>query len=136
MLLAFGGHAQQFQNPVSWDFSVKKNDKGQYDFVAQARIAEKWHIYAMQPGGDGSLIGTTLQFDKSVKLLSQPKELTPAREETLLDDRVRLHSGKARIGATLNGKPGDKVSGTVEYQACNDMMCLPPKTQTFTLTLP
>jgi thiol:disulfide interchange protein DsbD len=128
--------AQQLQDPVHWSFSVKKTGQGQYSVMADARIVDKWHIYAMQPGGDGSLIGTSMQFENGVKLLSQPKELTPAREEVLMDEHVRLHSGKASIVATLSGKPGQTIKGSVEYQACNDRMCLPPKTQSFTLTLP
>lgn len=136
LVYSLGTFAQNIQDPVSWQFAVTKSGDGQYSFVAEASITDKWHIYAMQPGGEGELIGTSLRFEDGVKLLGQPKELTPAREEVMMDEHVRLHSGKARLGATLKGKPGQRLSGSVEYQACNDMMCLPPKTKSFTLTLP
>lgn len=130
------GFAQKIQEPVQWDFAVKKIRKGEYEILAKAQIATKWHIYAMKPGGDGELIGTSLHFEKGTKLTKGPAELTPAHDETILDEHVRLHTGKAEISASLRGNSGQKINGSVEYQACNDQMCLPPKTKTFSITLP
>ncbi|MBS1615767.1 MAG: hypothetical protein JST06_06565 [Bacteroidetes bacterium] len=138
LLLAFSqtGFAQTIKDPVQWEFSVKKTGKGTYSLIAKAQIAAQWHIYAMNPGGDGELIGTTLRFDKGTKLIKGPEERSPAHEEVMLDEHVRLHTGQAEIGALIRGNSGQKISGSVEYQACNDRMCLPPKTKTFSISLP
>ena len=125
------------QDPVQWRFSIKKQGAGRYILMADATIQPKWHIYAIKPGGEGELIGTSFKFDKGGAAVSgSVKELTPAKQEKMMDEKVNLHSGKAKFSITVTGRQGQTISGTVEYQACNDMMCLPPKTYPFSVKLP
>jgi thiol:disulfide interchange protein DsbD len=125
------------QDPTSWNFSVKKHDATHYTLTANTTIKPKWHIYGIQPGGEGELIGTSFQFDGGgAKADGKVKEETPAVATTLLDERVNLHSDNATFKVNVVGKKGQMISGTVEYQACNDMMCLPPKKQKFSVKLP
>lgn len=137
IMSGFSASAQKVQDPTDWKFSVKKKDATHYTLIANTSIQAKWHIYAIKPGGDGELIGTSFQFDKGgAKVNGDVKELTPAKQEMLMDEKVNLHSGKATFSVSIIGKQGQTISGTVEYQACNDMMCLPPKNKKFSVKLP
>ncbi len=136
LLAGSAAMAQSLKDPVSWAFSLKKAAGGQYELLATATIEPGWHIYAMTPGGEGELIGTSLSFEKDVKVMTAAKEVTPAKEEVIMDEHVRVHSGKALLSAKVAGKKGQSIRGSVEYQACNDRMCMPPKTKSFTLSIP
>ena len=139
LLLAFGlsASAQGIQDPTTWKFSIAPQKDGSYMLKAEVQIAAKWHIYAMEPGGEGELIGTSFKMDAgAASLVGKMKELTPAKHEVMMDEHVSVYAGEASFAGKLSGKRGQKISGSVEYQACNDMMCLPPKTKSFTLTLP
>jgi thiol:disulfide interchange protein DsbD len=136
-VLGFSVSAQKIQDPTDWKFSVKKQDATHYTLVADVAIQPKWHIYAINPGGEGELIGTSFHFEKGLAQLSgEVKEVTPAKQEVLMDEKVNLHSGKATFSVKIIGRQGQMLSGTVEYQACNDMMCLPPKKKLFSVKLP
>ncbi len=129
--------AQMTQDPTDWKFSIKKKDATHYTLTASTTIKSGWHIYGLNPGGEGELIGTSFIWDAgSVKADGAINEVTPAKSETILDEKVNLHSGKAVFSVALSGKSGQTASGSVEYQACNDMMCLPPKKKTFSVKLP
>jgi hypothetical protein len=136
-LSGFHAGAQIVRDPTEWTFSVQKKDANHYIFTANVKIQSRWHIYAIQPGGDGELIGTSFLFDKGdAKISGAVKEVTPAKQETLMGEKVRLHSDKAVFSAGISGKTGQVVAGVVEYQACNDQMCLPPKKKQFSVKLP
>lgn len=125
------------QDPTDWSFSIKRQDATHFTLIATTTIKPKWHIYALNPGGEGELIGTSFDFERGdVKLTSKVKEVTPAHQEILMDEKVNLHSNKATFSVNIAGRKGQTIRGTVEYQACNDMMCLPPKKKNFSLTLP
>ena|ERR1043165_2599174 len=136
-LLVTGAHAQMIQDPTNWTFSAKKKDATHYVLTANTTIKSGWHIYGLNPGGDGSLIGTSVKLDAGqVNAEGAVMEVTPAKPTTLMDEKVNLHSGKATFSVIVAGKKGQVANGSVEYQACNDMMCLPPKTKKFSVKLP
>jgi thiol:disulfide interchange protein DsbD len=129
--------AQMVKDPTDWTFTVKKQSANHYTLTLATSIQPKWHIYGMKPGGEGELIGTSFTFDKTgAKTNGEVKEVTPAKQETLMDEKVNLHSGAATFSVSVIGKAGQTISGAVEYQACNDMMCLPPKKKQFSVKLP
>lgn len=136
MMSCLPASAQGIQDPTDWKFSIKKKDATHYTLIANTTIQPKWHIYGTTPGGDGTLIGTSFEFDSESAKAGEVTELTPAEQATLMDEKVNLHSGKATFSVLVSGKKGQVVSGSVEYQACNDMMCLPPKKKKFSLKLP
>ncbi len=137
LVSGFTASAQLVKDPTDWKFSVKKQSANHYTLTATTSIQPKWHIYGIKPGGDGELIGTSFTFDKgSAKTSGEVKEVTPAKQETLMDEKVNLHSGAATFSVSVIGKAGQTISGIVEYQACNDMMCLPPKKKQFSVKLP
>ena len=122
-----------------WTFEAKKKKAGQYDLVAHLQLDKGWHVYAMKPGGDGTLLGTGVKFDKNanVKLTGAVKEKGNLISKTItgIKGKVNMYEGKVDYvqQATMKGK--NTVTGEYTYQICNDKMCLPPVTKKFTITV-
>lgn len=136
----FWGRTAAASNPVSWLFSVKKTQEGQYRLEATATIESGFHIWAQDPGGDGSLIPTsftTEQLQGGTKWNGDWKEEKAPKVHRLeyIDGDIRWHEKEITFYRELNGKKGDKIKGAVQFQTCNDMMCLPPAIENFIVSL-
>lgn len=122
-------------NPVHWDFSVKKMDGDNYRFEAKAVLDNGFHIWAQDPGGDGSLIPTSFTAEELQNggWVGDWKEVKSPKSEKLsfIDGVVRWHEKEITFYRDFKGKRGDKVKGAVQYQSCNDKMCYPPAIENF-----
>jgi thiol:disulfide interchange protein DsbD len=135
LMVPFSGKAQTTNNPVHWTFSVKKMDNDVFRFEAKATLDKGYHVWAQDPGGDGSLIPTSFTAEQlqnggwtgDWKEVEQPKV---ARME-YIDGAVRWHEKTVTFYRDFKGKRGDKVKGAVQYQSCNDKMCFPPAIENF-----
>ncbi len=138
LLLAIGGRAQGINDPSTWTTKVVPVKDG-YDIVFHVELKPEWHIWALDAGGDGMMIPTAITFEKGDCAL-----VGSVREEGKLvvtdmdgiDGKVRYYSGKADFIQTVRGKSGDNVKGSYTYQLCNESICLPPRTQTFSVSIP
>ena len=135
-LLPFAVTAQSktAPNPVHWQFSVKKMDNDLYRFEAKATLDNGFHIWAQDPGGDGTLIPTSFTAEElqggwagDWKESNQPK----TQKLDFIDGAIRWHEKSITFYRDFKGKRGDKVKGAVQYQTCNDIMCLPPAIENF-----
>ncbi len=126
--------AQTKPNPVHWQFSVKKMDNDLYRFEAKATLDNGFHIWAQDPGGDGTLIPTSFTAEELQGGWSGDwKESAAPKTAKLdfIDGAIRWHEKTITFYRDFKGKRGDKVKGAVQYQTCNDMMCLPPAIENF-----
>lgn len=125
----------QIVDPTTWTYEVQKASAGEYELVFHLQLDEGWHIWSMDPGGDGFQIPPSFSFDKnaSAKLLDKPVERGEKITATMdgVDGNVNYFSGKVDFVQKIRGTAGGSIAGTHEYQVCNDRMCLPPKTQKF-----
>jgi hypothetical protein len=121
-------------NPVHWQFSIKKMDNDLYRFEAKANMDAGFHIWAQDPGGDGTLIPTSFTAEAlQGGWVGDWKESTQPKTEKLefIDGAIRWHEKSIVFYRDFKGKKGDKVKGAVQYQTCNDVMCLPPAIENF-----
>jgi len=145
-LLSFNNSRAQFsptsppkstpQNPVSWQFSIKKMENGNYRFEAKATMTSGFHIWAQDAGGDGSLIPTSFTAEQlqNGKWTSDWKEMESPKSEKIDvfgDAAVRWFERSVTFYRDFNAKKGDKIKGAVQFQTCNDQMCFPPAIQNF-----
>lgn len=125
-------------DPVAWSAAVhERQADGTIVLAIQARIEKKWYIYGMRqpedgpfplrfrgPAGSGLAVGPVrtpkprVSYDKGFrarvgKHYDTPSFLVPVRR-----------SGSA-----------PSVAVEVRYQACNDDICLPPRTVTVQASL-
>jgi hypothetical protein len=135
LIFSLTGNAQIANNPVHWEFSIKKLGDDAYRFEAKATLEKGYHVWAQDPGGDGSLIPTSFTAEQlqnggwsgDWKEMEQPK----ITKMEYIDGAVRWHEKAVTFYRDFKGKRGDKIKGAVQYQSCNDKMCFPPAIENF-----
>ena len=127
--------AQMIKDPTSWTYEVKKKAANQYDLIFHLKLEDKWHIWSVKPGGDGYEIPPTFKFDKNagLKLSGDVKEAGKPITEKMagVDGPVTYLSGTVDYVQSITASGKVKITGSHEYQVCNDNICLPPKTKKF-----
>jgi hypothetical protein len=128
------------QNPVRWEYTVKRIAPEQFEVSLTATIERGWHIYS-QLTPEGGPLPTEISFNKNPLLIfnSTVKEVGSMQEkhEDVFDVKVKYYNNTVvfRQVVTLSKKVKTKVSGSVKYMVCNDKECLPPKTNSFSMDL-
>ncbi|RYY98648.1 MAG: hypothetical protein EOO11_07405 [Chitinophagaceae bacterium] len=136
--LAVGASAQ---NPVSWSFSSKKLDAKTYEVHLTANIQGGWHLYAQKQPEDAIAQPTTFAFNKSPLLNFEGKVKESGKLEKYTDKVLNVSANQYsnRVDfvqvVKLKAKAKTAVTGTLEFQTCNDEKCLPPKSVPFTIAL-
>lgn len=131
----FSLHAQIIQDPTTWRYEVKKKGENVYDLVFHLSLKEHWHIWALEPGGDGMQLPPEFVFEKNPafqlkgKIREEGKKTTGEMEG--VDGIVSWLSDKARYIQTVEVTGNAVISGEHTYQVCDDKQCLPPKTIPF-----
>ncbi len=136
-LFACTAHAQMVKDPSHWTFAAKRISATEVEITASVKLDGNWHVWSLEPGGDGTLIAPSFEFEKGTAVMGKPAE-TGTRQSMKLEF---LEEGKQQVyyfehEASFSQKIKTKattVKGEIEYQLCNDQMCLPPRSQTFDL---
>jgi len=138
LLVLYAGTAHA-QNPVTWSIqanapaSVEAGDK----FTAQvtAQIQSGWHLYSITQGAGGPIpTRITVPDGQPFKLAGSVSGPRPRVEmDPNFQIKTETHEGSAAFRVPLVVM-ADSPSGAqtlninVRFQACNDTMCLPPRT--------
>ena len=130
----------QPKDPVSWTYSATKKSGNIYDVIIKATLPKPWHIYS-QHTGDGGPIPTTISFNKNplVTLVGKMNEI--GKLEKSYDENFKTtvlnYSNEVSFVQTIKLKVAakTKIIAKVEYMVCNDELCLPPTTKTFTINI-
>jgi hypothetical protein len=143
LLLVMGitviGMAQN-SDPVSWSFSAKKIADKTYEVHLTATIASPWHMYS-QNSPEGGPLPTKVEFAKNPLVTLDGKTKEVGKMETKFEDvfgvDVKQYAGKVDFVQVVKLKSNVKtnISGNVEFMACDESQCLPPKTVPFTIAL-
>lgn len=132
-------HAQ-VKDPVKWSYAAKKIDAKTYEVQITAVLDPKWHIYAMEHQGDIG-VATAISFNKNplaeMKGGAKASQKPIKKKDPSTGEMVAFYEGKVVFTQTVSLKSAvnTSVSGSVEYMACDDKMCLPPTSRTFTVSL-
>lgn len=137
---AFVSRAQVI-DPVKWTFTAKKIDAKTYEVRLSANIQAGWHLYSQAQPKDAIVNPTEIVFNSNplVTLDGKPKET--GKVEAYTDKRLGIsanqYSNEVEFVQRVKLKAAAKtnISGTVEYQTCDDKKCLPVKKVTFNLAL-
>ena len=131
--------SSQIYDPVSWDFRFEKKGEKQYELIFTASIDENSHIYSMDIP-DGGPIPTSFRIDTvpGFKLIGDAYEVTKPVE--LLDEafgfRIKTFSTKAEFRQKIAAAESSfTVTGAVNYMACNNATCSPPKDVEFAIKI-
>ncbi|TDQ30342.1 protein-disulfide reductase DsbD family protein [Tenacibaculum caenipelagi] len=125
----------QIYNPITWKTSVEKVSENTYSLVSTATIKEGWHLYA-QEVPKGGPIPTTFTYDDEggkIKIVGNTSEPEgKIKFTTLFSDEgmnIKSFANKAVFKQTIElADVGvTQVNAFVEFIACTDEQCLPPK---------
>jgi thiol:disulfide interchange protein len=129
----------QIYDPVKWDFSYEKKADKQYELIFTAAIDKNSHIYSMDIP-DGGPIPTSFKFDSlpGYKLDGKTYEATKPVElnDEAFGFKIKTFSTRAefRQKILISGS-SVKVTGTVNFMACNNATCSPPKDVEFSFNI-
>ena len=122
----------QIHTPVKWKIKLEDSGKPEKAIVFTAVAERGWHLYDMNlPAGGPVSTSITFETLKGAELVGKPvASVAPTSVyDELFAMNLRWYSGT--VAFTQNIKVTDakafKVSGELEFMACNDETCLPPE---------
>ena len=125
---------------VEWKFESKKLADKKYEVKLIALVKNPWHIYSTTTP-DGGPLPTKVSFTKNplTTFDGQIKEVGKLEShfEEVFDVDTKYFNNKVEFVQVVNVKGNAKtnIAGTVEFMACNDKECLPPKSVPFSIAL-
>lgn len=144
LALVFSGLASLAQaqlNPITWTFSAKKINDNTYELQMKATIQTNWHLYSQTQPEDAVAMPTTFVLNPNPLFTLDGKIKEIGKMEKYTDKVLKVSANQYSNTVTftqvikLKGKAKTSVTGTVEYQTCDDQKCLPPKKVNFKVAL-
>jgi len=139
--LAQGGFGETDKlDPVQWTFDATEHEKGQYELILTASIADGWYLYS-QHIDDGGPIPTSFHFEESkkYKVDKTVDENGPFIEsfDGMFEMDIKKYKEQAQFRVKVTPKKEETtVKGYLEFMTCDDQKCLPPAQVPFEITLP
>ena len=127
------------QDPTTWTYEVKKTGDNVYDLLFKLKLKEHWHIWSMNPGGDGMQIPPEFTFDvnpavqKVGSVKEKGKKITDSMEG--VEGKVSFFHDNVVYTQQVKVTGNTLVKGELRYQVCDDKMCLPPKDKAFSFSI-
>jgi thiol:disulfide interchange protein DsbD len=139
ILAAQCSYAQPIGDPTTWTYEVRKTGENKYRLVFHLSLKPHWHIWALQPGGDGTSIPPKFTFDKNpdFRLVGSVKEKGKmrSREELPGEPLFNSYEGKVEYSQDITVTGNVKITGKKTYQVCDESQCLPPFTNAFAIEI-
>jgi|SRR5688500_5224621 len=139
-LFLLGSTANAQSDVVEWKFESKKLADKKYEVKLIALVKNPWHIYSTTTP-DGGPLPTKISFTKNPLTAFDGKIREVGKLEShfeeVFDVDTKYFNNKVEFVQVVNVKGNAKtnLSGTVEFMACNDKECLPPKSIPFSIAL-
>lgn len=131
----------QLASPIQWSFTSKKIAYKMYEVYLTATIQNSWHLYSQNQPKDAINQPTEILFNKNPLLTIDGKTTEVGKMELYQDKKLKIsanqYSNKVVFVQKVKVKSNAKttISGSVEYQTCDDKKCLPPKKELFKVAL-
>lgn len=125
----------QIQSPVQIKAEWKKISANEAEIVFSGTIADGWHVYSTDLG-DGGPTSATFNTDQMEGAVPDGPLKPVGKEINQMDPvfgmKVRFFEHAAQFVQKIKLTGGNyKISGYLEYGACNDENCLPPTSVDF-----
>jgi thiol:disulfide interchange protein DsbD len=121
------------QDEVIWEFSVKDDV-----FIAEASIAEGWHLYSQHINNELGPIPTSFRFEEEegLKLIGKTSEPESLKEyDENFEGELNFFKEHVSFTQKLKVSAETSIRGGVTYMICNATMCLPPTEELFTISI-
>lgn len=131
----------QLASPVLWSFTSKKIADKTYEVYLTATIQNSWHLYSQNQPKDAINQPTVILFNKNPLVTIDGKTTEVGKMELYQDKKLKISANQyankvvfiQKIKVKSNAKT--TISGSIEYQTCDDKKCLPPKKELFKVAL-
>jgi hypothetical protein len=142
LIVALGAITVNAQlNPVSWSFASKKVADKTYEIHLTAKMQSGWHLYSQSQPEDAIAIPTGFKINNNPLLSLEGKIKEVGKMEKFHDAKLEVsanqYADKVDFVQVVKLKANVKtnLTGSVEYQTCDDKKCLPPKTVNFSIAV-
>ncbi|MCU0328840.1 MAG: thioredoxin family protein [Chitinophagales bacterium] len=138
-LLLFNLSFAQLPKRINWNVSSQAISATESKIIFEAKLDKDWHIWALNPGHE-DMIPPSFTFEpgnffKLKGKISEQGKLKTKAEEALDNATLRYYENKVIYTQLLTyTKPG-KIKGSIEYQICDLVNCLPPDNWDFEIEL-
>ena len=138
LLLGVGVYGQII-DPVKWTIELNDLPSAEKEVVFKASMEKGWHIFDLNLP-EGGPIATSIKINviQGAELLGKPEASRKPIEqfEKLFDMTIRWYANSVSFVQKIkvNDFAKFKLSGEVNFQACNDETCLMPTTITFSFS--
>lgn len=141
MIMTAGFASAQMLKPVKWTFSSKKIADKVYEVHLTAIIQSGWHLYSQTQPKDAINNPTAIVFNANPIISLDGKTAEIGKMEVYTDKRLGISANQyankvdfvQKVKLKANAKTN--ISGSVEFQTCDDKKCLPPEKLTFNVVL-
>ncbi|MBK7762713.1 MAG: thioredoxin family protein [Bacteroidetes bacterium] len=131
--------SQIIADPTSWTFSAKKLHDNEYELTLNCKLKPEWHLWSLEPGGDGLLMPPSFEFKNSsaYKLIGKIKESGKkiSQEFPGTDGITHFYENEVTYKQKIEVKGNTQIKGTVTYQSCDHSQCLAPKDKSFSIDI-
>jgi len=139
LLLVSSYASAQIFDPVTWNFSYEKKGDNQYEIIFTATIEENSHIYSMDIP-EGGPIPTSFRFDTITGYKLEGKTFEVTKPVEMFDEAFGFKIKTFNVKAEFRQKiiaigPSFTVKGIVNFMACNNATCSPPKDVEFAIEI-
>ena len=126
----------QILEPVKWSFALNDLPSVEKEIVLTAKIDDGWHLYDMNlPAGGPIATSINIEVLQGAELLGAPtSSVTPDEMfDKVFDMNLRWYSNTVSFIQKIKVVDFQKfrLSGELEFMACNDVTCLAPVRLTF-----
>ncbi len=135
------GAAPSERSPVGWDAKAEDLGDDTYRISMIGKILPGWVLYSMTVDPEAGPIPTTFFVDnndgvKTVGDVAESSKTLKTKFDKVWDAVIpKIVGGRVTYSQVVEAEKGSKVSGFVEFQTCDDEMCLPPTEVPFSLDL-
>ncbi|MDR3308563.1 MAG: thiol:disulfide interchange protein, partial [Tannerella sp.] len=126
----------QIYDPVKWTVDFVDSQSFDKEIIFKATIEKGWHLYDMNLP-EGGPVSTSITFDllKGAELVGVPTTTsTPVKQfDKQFEMELRWFTTSVSFVQKIHVTDVKKfvVDGELEYMACNDETCIPPKQVAF-----
>ncbi len=127
--------AQIFADPTTWSFKTKKISEGEYELLINCKLKPEWHLWSLNPGGDGMLVSPAFTFSKNkdIEIVGKIKESGKkiSKEFPGTDGITHYYENEINYSQKFKAKANTVFKGSVRYQSCDHGQCLKPEEKPF-----
>ena len=141
LLLFASSHlsAEIIKDPTTWSVTSRTLKNGDQELCIQCTLKPDWHIWSIDPGGDGLLFPPSFTFEPNPAILwkeeLREKGKRIDKEFPGTDGITHYYENRVQYLRRFQLKKPCTLKIAIRYQNCDHHQCLSPKDKTLSLAL-